>query len=70
MCKPHTTVHGIPGIGYTRRAYREGQIVTGTDDRRYMVTLVRNDGDVFGDGCTNFEVWAEPATEPTRVCHD
>jgi hypothetical protein len=64
----HTIVHGVPGVGYVRRAYRIGQAITGTDGQRYTVTFVRDDGDVFGDGAANLEVFTEPAPEDYRVC--
>jgi hypothetical protein len=65
---PHTTVHGVLGLGYTRRTYRAGQTIIGQDGRAYVVSFVRDDGDVFGDGCPNLNVFTEPAPDNARVC--
>ena len=65
--KPHVIVHGIPGIGYTRQAYREGQVIDSAG-QRYRVTLVRNDGDVHGDGSDAIEVYTESEPENQRIC--
>jgi len=62
---PHATVHGL---GYSRRVYREGDSITDANDRRYVVTFVRDDGDQFGDGAACVEVYAEPASENLRIC--
>ena len=67
---PHTTVHGVPGLGYTRRTYQQGQTITDEAGRAYLVTDVRDDGDVFGDGSACLEVFTEPAPDNTRICHD
>jgi hypothetical protein len=67
MSQPHTTLHGIPGLHYTRRSYRHNQLIE-HDGQRYRVTLVRNDGDVHGDGCDAVEVFTQPEPESTRIC--
>lgn len=66
--RPHTTVHGVPGIAYTRRTFRLGQHIPGTDGRDYVVTGIRDDGDLHGDGCPAVEVHTELAPQNLRVC--
>lgn len=66
--KPHATVVGVPGVSYSRQTYHKGDTITGTDRLSYTVTDLRDDGDVFGDGCRCVEVFTEPAPENLRIC--